>query len=426
MSSQPMTNPSSQVAGPVGMNTNNGSASLQSADATFRSIVEDMLLTDNRFVGLTSYVLQIKFWWSEAIDTACAGAGFIFFNPKFWDKLDAERRKTVVAHEIWHLILNHLDRGEGLDPESYNIAGDYVINWHLKEDGFCVDNPFGDIDILLNGKYAGMSTEAVYAKVHKQRKQDPKSHAAPHGTPTADQIEDLIKEALNGTGKDLGQQKKQNDQARDEAVQQAKAGNGDGSTDRILASEGFKVFIQEKTYEEIFEQWLLDPLSGGKRTYLRPSRRQIAGGLRLKGKFQKRGKHNRLTHLVYALDVSGSITAKQAQQFLRSAKTLKEKLNPVLMTVILWDTKIKFEKVFKEDETLDNIRVTAGGGTNLTPVYKRLKQLNPEAAVIFTDLEVTIPPKPSWETIWFVPNLGIGDYWLQKVNYGEVYLVPEK
>ena len=144
---------------------------------------------------------------------------------------------------------------------------------------------------------------------------------------------------------------------------------------------------------------------------MRPSRRQIRGGLRLKGKFPKRGKHNRLAHLVYALDTSGSITDLQGKQFLRSAKTLKERLNPELMTVMMWGTRIVFEKTFKEDETLDNIRIISGGGTNLRPVYQRLKQLNPECAVIFTDLEFDMPAEPNWETIWFVPDLGIGDYW---------------
>ena len=206
--------------------------SVYSAETTFRSIVTDMLLTDNRFEGLARYVNQIKFWWSGAIKTACAGHGFIFFNPDFWAKLDDERRKTVVAHEIWHLVLNHLERGEGLDPESYNIAGDYVINWGLKEDGFVVDNPFGDIDILLDGQYAGKSTEQVYAQVHKERKQDPSSHA-PSGAPTKGQIEDLVKEALNGTGKDLGQQKKENDAQRNNATAQAAAGNEDGATTRF-------------------------------------------------------------------------------------------------------------------------------------------------------------------------------------------------
>lgn len=421
--SQQTTKDSHPVEDQAGTSTKSVSG-VTSAEATFRSIVTEMLLTDNRFVGLSRYVNEIKFWWSHAIDTACAGAGFIFFNPDFWAKLDPERRKTVVAHEIWHLILNHLERGKGLDPESYNIAGDYVINWQLKEDGFVTDNPFGDIDILLDGQYAGKSTEQIYAQVHKERKQDPKSHA-PSGAPTAGQIEDLIKEALDGTGKDIGQQKKEDDAKRDSVVAQAAAGDGDGSTDRFLTTQGLKVFIKEASYEEIFQPWLTDPLSGGKRTYMRPSRRQVRGGLRLKGKYPKRGRKNRLSHLVYCLDTSGSITDVQGRQFLRSAKTLKERLNPSLMTVMMWGSRIVFEKTFREDEELDNIRILAGGGTNLRPVYNRLKNLNPECAVIFTDLEFDMPPKPEWETIWFVPDLGIPDYWLQKVNYGDVYLIPE-
>ncbi len=159
---------------------------------------------------------------------------------------------------------------------------------------------------------------------------------------------------------------------------------------------------------------------------MRPSRRQTKNGLRMKGKYPKRGRKNRLTHLVYALDVSGSITDHQKRQFLASAKTLKEKLNPQLMTVILWDTQIQYEKVFREDESLDNISVMSGGGTYLHPVYTRVKEINPEALVIFTDLAVTIPPKPDWETIWFVPDMNVYDGYLNAVTYGNIYLIPEK
>jgi predicted metal-dependent peptidase len=411
--------------------TTGGSQTVSRADDTFRAIVQDMILYDKRFVGMARYVTRIEFFWSTAIKTACAGAGFIFFNPEFWKKLVPEQQKTVVAHEIWHLILNHLERGEGFDPESYNIAGDHVINLTLQEDGFPIhqNSDFGGITPCCDPAYRGLSTEQIYAKVHEDRKKDPGSHSSPSGTPSKDQIEDLIKEAVSGTGKSVDQQKEEDEALRDSVAQEAQAappGNHAGGEDRLISTECKKVFIKEATYEEIFEDYLTDPLSGGKRTYIRPSRRQVAGGLRLKGKFPKRGRKNRLTHLVYALDVSGSITSHQAQQFLRSAKTLKETLNPVLMTVMLWDTRIVFEKVFREDEPLDNIQVQAGGGTCLDPVYKRVRQINPEALVIFTDLCVNIPPKPDWETIWFVPDMNIYDAYLQQVTYGDIYLVPEK
>lgn len=421
------TNGTNQTTGSGAMTSSN----VVKANDTFRIIVQEMILHDKRFVGMARYVTQIDFFWSTAIKTACAGVGFIFFNPEFWKKLVPEQQKTVVAHEVWHLILNHLERGEGKDPESYNIAGDHVINLTLQEDGFPINqnSDFGGITPCCDPAYRGMSTEQIYAKVHQDRKKDPSSHNSPSGTPSKDQIEDLIKEALSGTGKSMDQQKEKDDEIRDSVAQEAQAnppGNGPGGEDRLISTECKRVYIKEATYEEIFEEYLTDPLSGGKRTYLRPSRRQVAGGLRLKGKFPKRGRKNRLTHLVYALDVSGSITAHQAQQFLRSATTLKEKLNPQLMTVMLWDTSIKFEKVFREDEQLDNIRVQAGGGTSLEPVYKRVRQINPEALVIFTDLCVNIPPKPDWETIWFVPDMNIYDAYLQQVTYGDIYLVPEK
>lgn len=429
---QPQTSMTQTGAMISGTQTESGDLFL-SADDTLRSYVEEMLVTDKRFKGMSRYVFDISFYWVSSIPTACAGHGFIFFNPKWWDQLAHEERKTVIAHEIWHLISNHLERGKDKDPDSYNKAGDYVINLTCGDDGFATTlngravTDFGGKGMLIDERFRGMGTDAVYQIVHAERKKNPDSHGAPSDAPSTDEIEDLVKQALQGTGKDLKQQAEENEQKRQDAVSNGKqAGNQPGGTQEILRTEGKKVFIQRATYEEIFEDYLTDPLSGGKRTFMRPSRRQKKDGLRLKGKYPKRGRKNRLTHLVYALDVSGSITSHQKRQFLASAKTLKEKLNPSLMTVILWDTQIQFEKVFREDETLDNIHVMSGGGTSLHPVYHRVKEINPEALVIFTDLCVSIPPKPDWETIWFVPDENIHESYLDPVTYGEVYLIPEK
>lgn len=398
------------------------SSNLVSADQTLKDYVDEMLHLDKRFIGMSKYVVNINFYWSYAIDTACAGHGFIFFNPEFWNKLSEEKRKTIIAHEIWHLMLNHLERGEGYDPDSYNQAADHVINIGLDQDGFDMNGDFGGITPCFDKSFTGMSTEQIYAQIHKERKKHPDSHKPVPGSPTKDQIEDLVQEALEGTGKDLQQQAEENEEARQEIVDKCQKPDTDASmTSIILRTDGVKVFIKEASYAEIFKSYLTDPLSEGKRTFLRPSRRQIRGGIRLKGKFPKKGRKNRLTHLVYALDVSGSITQAQAKQFLRSAKTLKETLNPALMTIMLWDTKIVFEKCFKEDEKLDNISISAGGGTYLQPVYRRVEQLNPEALIIFTDLCVEIPPQPKWETIWFVPDEHI---YCGHVTYGDIYLVP--
>ena len=409
--------------------------SLKSADGELRHYVEEMLHLDKRFVGMSSYVFNINFYWSSQISTACAGHGFIFFNPEFWDKLDEEKKKTVVAHEIWHLILNHLERMEGLDSDIHNQAADHVINNGLKEDGFVMgpEEDFGGINPCCDPRFAGMSTEQVYRIIQQEKKDNPESHGGGEGSagPTKDQIEDLVQEALQGSGKDLQQQANENEEAREEAVGTPKdlGGTGIGSEAGSLVREIIATsvcMIKDASYGEIFEKYLIDPLSGGKRTFMRPSRRQSKGGLRLKGKFPKRGKKNRLTRLVYALDVSGSISSNDARRFLESAKTLKEQLNPKEMIIMLWDTRIVFEKNFGEHDDIGHINIRAGGGTALEPVYHRVKQINPEALVIFTDLAVGIPPKPEWETIWFVPDRNIHPHYLNQVTYGDVYAIPEK
>jgi predicted metal-dependent peptidase len=192
----------------------------------------------------------------------------------------------------------------------------------------------------------------------------------------------------------------------------------------VLEETKKKVLIQRATYQKIFEDYLTDPLTGGKRTFMRPSRRSHGIGSKLitPGRFPKRGHKSRLTHLVYALDVSGSITHQQAQQFHESVRTIKELLNPSLLTVLLFDTRIVFEKTFTDREKYENIAVHAGGGTSLTDVYRRMGQLGAEAMVIFTDLCVSIPPEPAWETIWIVPSMQCR---VPVGLYGNVYLIPQ-
>jgi predicted metal-dependent peptidase len=306
--------------------------------AELYEIVDEMLQVDKRFVGMSKYVANVKMFWTYAVPTAAAATGHLFFNPKFWDSLPTETRKTVVAHEIWHLLLRHSDRGEGMDRETYNIAADHVINLGLEEEGFTFDGTTPCKD----AKYKGKSTEEIYSIIYAKKKKNPdnpETKGQPH--PSPDELEDLVKQAIEGSGKDIQQVADQDAKEADDAVGKG-IGTCAGGENLILVADSQKVFIKEATYHEIFEDYLIDPLSGGKRTFLRPSRRQQPGGMRLPGRFKKRGKHNRLTHLVYALDVSGSISKAQAQQFQRSAKTLKETLNPERMTVILWDTRIVF------------------------------------------------------------------------------------
>lgn len=389
-----------------------------------KDIVADLILNDPRFKNHASFLANVRFFWSLRCKTACAGIGFIFFNPDFYKSIPPATRVTVIAHEMWHLILRHMQRHKpDDDPYFKNIAEDHVINLGLEKQGFTFEgtNPCKD------PKYQGMSSRQVYNQIWQARPED-RPDVDPSMQMTPQQIQDLIEDTIRSMPEEdqmsMDEVEKEAEEQVDDAVKNG-CGKGTGNAGIDLEMSGLMVPVIGASYKDIFAEYMIDPLSGGKRTFSRPNRRQLgnrnAGALILPGRYPRKGKENRLTHLVYALDVSGSITNAQAKQFHNSVATIKKLLNPEKLTVLFFDDGIKLERTFTDKEPYGNIHVQAGGGTNLVPVYKRVEQIDPEALVIFTDLQVGIPPQPKWHTIWLVPNALFAPMDL----YGNLYLIPE-
>jgi len=389
-----------------------------------KDIVADIIVNDPRFKNHASFLANVRFFWNLRVKTACAGIGFIFFNPDFYASIPPATRVTVIAHEMWHLILRHLQRHKpDDDPYFKNIAEDHVINLGLEKQGFTFEGstPYKD------PKYQGMSSRQVYNNIWEARPEDRPS-VDPAAQMTPQQIQDLIEETIRHMPEEeqmtLDEVKDEAEEQVDDAIKNG-CGSGTGNAGIDLELTGMQVPVIGASYKDIFAEYMIDPLSGGKRTFSRPNRRQVGnrnnGALILPGRYPRKGKENRLTHLVYALDVSGSITQAQAKQFHNSVATIKKLLNPEKLTVLFFDDGIVLEKTFTDKESYGNIHVKAGGGTNLVPVYKRVEQLEPEALVIFTDLQVHIPPQPKWHTIWLVPNALFAPMDL----YGDLYLIPE-
>ena len=104
---------------------------------------------------------------------------------------------------------------------------------------------FGDMGMVLDKRFKGMGSDAIYAIIHEERKKNPKSHPQ-SGTPSKDEIEDLVKAALEaqGSSKDLQKQAEDNEKARKEAVAKGlEPGQGAGTNQEILRTEGKSVFI---------------------------------------------------------------------------------------------------------------------------------------------------------------------------------------
>lgn len=381
--------------------------------AELRPLIVDMI-EDPRMVGLSRYLASLTLMWSDAIDTACAGHGFIFFNKAFFYKIDPECRITVMRHEVDHLILRHLERSKGLNHQIANQAQDHVINLGLKNDGFI----FRDLHELADTRFKGMSSEEVYGVLIAEAKQNPPPPPKP-GSGSPSEIEKLVAEACKSAGIDKDEKEIENGKEIDKILPEI--GNKTGNTAINLSNNSVNVMIRDASYEEIFEKYMNEAKAKRVRSFMRPSRRKIAGtSLNLPGRISRVKPADRLEHLVYALDVSGSISREDARIFHNSVRTIKELLDPELLTVLYFDTQIKLVKKYTDRQPYEEVAVRAGGGTNLNQVFNYAKKAKTTALIVFTDLCVTIPPKPDYEVIWLVPKQTH-----KKTPYGKIYLTPK-
>ena len=121
--------------------------------------------------------LDHKFWGSisasllHEVDaktkTACTDGKRIRYGVEFLSKLSVGQLVGLIAHEVAHVALAHHLRKENRDHQLWNKATDYAVNHILTEAGFEI--PEGG---LVNPTLGNQSSEAVYAQLHEDEKED--------------------------------------------------------------------------------------------------------------------------------------------------------------------------------------------------------------------------------------------------------------
>lgn len=347
------------------------------------------MASDAVFFG--SLMCSLEFFWVDSIASACTNGIYMQFNPNFFMALPEATRSTVLKHELWHVARMHSLRVGNRDPQTWNWSCDIRNNNDLQK----TNNSFEGIECCwIDPSYDNMgkglmSEEEIYEILIQN--QMPPPPGGPFGVASGD----------DGDLSPLTQQEKQ--QAINtvvQAVQQAKmagkAGVIPGGVEDIL-----KQFLEPVIpWQQVLMKYFTDMLDEDY-TWARPNRRYQH--MYLPSRFTDDG---RLEHLMYFLDVSGSISKHDVLRFNSEIKYIQETLNPQKLTLVQFDTEIQKIDEFEADQPFDEITVITGGGTCLVPVREMIEKFKPTAAVIFTDLYVT-PMEPLTEdvpVIWCVYN----------------------
>ena len=339
---------------------------------------------------ISSLMCGMEIMFSEDVPFACTAGKWMWLNPTFFQGLPRESRKSLIVHELNHPARLHAIRCDTRDHQTWNDAGDYIINANMMKDGFTfVGLEFG----LFNMDYVALSEEEVYDLLMKQKQQNPTNGAGGGGS--SNPMQDLIIDPK--TAKELAVEVMSNVGKAVMAADLAKqAGTVPGAVrDTIKAA-----YAAEIPWEEHVREFMTE-LGSRHYSMRRPRRRYISQDLYLPSLVKQRDK---LANLVFYFDVSGSVTDNQAARFLSECRYVKERFQPDKLTIVMFDTEICKEIVIEKNQSMEEIEIVGRGGTSLVCVREHMQQNRPTAAIIFSDLECTPMQKPdvTIPTLWIV------------------------
>lgn len=346
----------------------------------------------------TTFIITVAFNLQHIIDPKVERAETdghsIFYNPDFFMELTPGQRVSLIAHETWHVALMHMFRGRNKNHDKYNRAADYVINLMITESGM---EPIPHW--LHDTAYRGMSTNQVY-----------------------DLLDDTPPQYQGGTGKDIiyKQPKTKEEETEIEKkvqatlakaqMQSAMSNDEPGAVPDEIARQIKKLNEPKLPWDMILNRFMQDQAKNDY-SWKRPNKRFMPD-------FYMPAQYSEaLSHLVFAIDTSGSVTDKSLKKMLSEIKYIKDVMKPQRMTILDCDKKIhNIYDVTENDDILD-LKFNGGGGTSCYPVMKYCEKHSATALVYFTDLYMAeYNEEISFPLLWIVYN----NPKRTKVNVGEI------
>jgi predicted metal-dependent peptidase len=346
------------------------------------------LLLRHPFFGNMATRLKIQAA-DEWLPTAAVDGRHLFYNTQFFNAMNNKEVEFVLAHEILHMVYDHLGRRESRNPMLYNIAADYIVNNLLVDDR--IGKKPSIVDCYQDFKYRGWSSEEVYDELFEQAKKN--------GQEAVEALGEMLDEHLDwedgdGDENDNGQpgigrprySKAELDQIKDEikeAMIQAASAAGAGNVPL-----GVQRLIKEMTeskmnWRELLRQQIQSTIKSDY-TFSRPSRKgQMSGAILPSMNFQD------TIDLCICIDMSGSIGNDQAADFLGEIKGIMDEYQDYKIKLWCFDTKVYNEQDFSADggESLIDYEIVGGGGTDFMAnwIYMKDNDIQPKKFIMFTD-----------------------------------------
>ena len=324
----------------------------------------------------------------EWCSTAATDGQKFYYNSRFIMMLKPKEVEFLVGHEVLHVVYDHMGRRDNRDPEIWNIADDYAVNADLKRHK--VGQFITSVPCLYEQKYDGKAAEAIYDDLMKNvQKIDINSL-----------IDQMLDDHLDGEGDDgegdgEGNQKgkgrpKMSPEERERVRQEVKQAiiNAAQSAEAGQLPAGVERLIRQHTnpvmpWRELIQTNLTSAIRSDY-SWMRPSRRGWHMDAIMPG--MNPGEE---IDVVVSIDMSGSISNKQAQAFLGEIGGMMDSFDGYKVHVFCFDTDTYNPQDFSSEnmESIEEYEPMGGGGTDFDAIFRYLKDnaIDPKRLIVFTD-----------------------------------------
>ena len=331
------------------------------------------------------------------LPTAAVDGRNLYYNTQFFNAMNNKEIEFVIAHEILHMVYDHLERRGDRNPLLYNIAADYKVNNLLVKDR--IGEKPKIVDCYQDFKYDDYTSEEIYDELFEQ--------AEKNGQELIEQLGEMLDEHLdssdesggssdNGEEKDVngnGVSKSRPKYSKDEikkikdeikenvlsSAQAAGAGNVPAGVARMI-----KDLTEPKMNWREILQTQIQSIIKSDFTMSRPSRKGWHTGAVLPGM-----QFDETIDICIGIDMSGSIGCAQAKDFLGEVKGIMDQYKDYNIKLWCFDTKVYNEQDFSADgsEDLLDYEIMGGGGTDFIANWTYMKEndIQPKKFIMFTD-----------------------------------------
>ena len=327
----------------------------------------------------------------EWCSTAATDGRNFYYNSRFIMMLKPKEVEFLVAHEVLHVVYDHMGRRGERDPQIFNIANDYAVNADLKRHK--VGEFIKTVPCLYEQKYDGKASEEIYDDLMKNAQKismDDLLNQLLDDHLDGDEEGDGEGDGQEGEGEKKGKRPKMSAEEREQLKQEIKQAilNAASSAEAGSLPKGVERLIKDVTspvmpWRELIQTNLTSAIKTDF-SWMRPSRR----GWHMDAVMPGMTPGEEIDVDVF-IDLSGSISDTQGKAFLSEVAGMMSAFDGYRINIACFDTEVYNPKTFTSEnlDTVDEYEMMGGGGTDFDCVFRYLKDQGrvPTRLIVFTD-----------------------------------------